>query len=158
MRRPALAAGFRTDLSSPGWSSSRTLSGRGLTRHNFDKGRQKQLTRKLKRSVRILSAPENSQPCKSSVWSIKHVQIDTGIARPVPRVECVDSGRGGAVVLVSRARSFVWCVIPRGAQAFKTQAAAAAWWDVAWYVGRINNAARCCTTLCGPPAAGIAFY
>ena len=47
-------------------------------------------------------------------------------ARPVPRVECMSSGHGGAVVLVSRAHSFVWCVTPRGARAFKTQAAAAA--------------------------------
>ena len=32
------------------------------------------------------------------------------IARPILRVECVGSGHGGAVVvLVSRARSFVWC-------------------------------------------------
>ena len=47
---------------------------------------------------------------------------------------------GGAVVLVSRARSFVWCVTPRGARAFKTQAAAAAaWWDMAWYVGRTKR-------------------
>ena len=43
------------------------------------------------------------------------------------------------MVLVSRARSFVWCVTPRGARAFKTQAAAAAWWDVAWYVGRTKR-------------------
>ena len=50
------------------------------------------------------------------------------IARPVPRVECVGSGHGGAVVLVLRARSFVWCVTLKGARAFKTQAAAAAWW------------------------------
>ena len=62
-----------------------------------------------------------------------------GIARPVPRVECVGGGHGRAVVLVSRARSFVWCVTPRGARAFKTQAAAAAWWDVAWYVGRTKR-------------------
>ena len=61
------------------------------------------------------------------------------IARPVPRVEHVGSGHGGAVVLVSRARSFVWCVTPRGARAFKRQAAAAAWWDVAWYVGRTKR-------------------
>ena len=61
------------------------------------------------------------------------------IARPIPRVECVASGHGGAVVLVSRARSFVWCVTPRGAGAFKSQAAAAAWWDVAWYVGRTKR-------------------
>ena len=62
-----------------------------------------------------------------------------GVARPVPRVERVGGGHGGAVVLVSRARSFVWCVTPRGARAFKTQAAAAAWWDVAWYVGRTKR-------------------
>ena len=43
------------------------------------------------------------------------------------------------MVLVSRARSFVWCVTPRGARAFKTQAAAPAWWDVAWYVGRTKR-------------------
>ena len=61
------------------------------------------------------------------------------IARLVPRVERVGSGHGGAVVLVSRARSFVWCVTPRGARAFKRQAAAAAWWDVAWYVGRTKR-------------------
>ena len=61
------------------------------------------------------------------------------IARPIPRVECVASGHGGAVVFVSRARSFVWCVTPRGAGAFKSQAAAAAWWDVAWYVGRTKR-------------------
>ena len=41
MRRPALAAGFRTEIGSPGWSSSRALSGRSLTRHNFDQGQQK---------------------------------------------------------------------------------------------------------------------
>ena len=63
----------------------------------------------------------------------------SAIARPAPRVDCVGSGHGGAVVLVSRARSFVWCVTPRGARAFKTQAAAAAWWDVAWYVGRTKR-------------------
>ena len=51
----------------------------------------------------------------------------------------VDMAHGGAVVLVSRARSFVWCVTPRGARAFKRQAAAAAWWDVAWYVGRAKR-------------------
>ena len=61
------------------------------------------------------------------------------IARLVPRVERVGSGHGGAVVLISRARSFVWCVTPRGARAFKRQAAAAAWWDVAWYVGRAKR-------------------
>ena len=61
------------------------------------------------------------------------------IARPIPRVECVASGHDGAVVFVSRARSFVWCVTPRGAGAFKSQAAAAAWWDVAWYVGRAKR-------------------
>ena len=43
------------------------------------------------------------------------------------------------MVFVSRARSFVWCVTPRGAGAFKSQAAAAAWWDVAWYVGRTKR-------------------
>ena len=63
----------------------------------------------------------------------------SAIARRVPRVECVGSGHGGAVVLVSRARSFVWCVTPRGARVFKTQATAAAWWDVAWYVGRTKR-------------------
>ena len=63
----------------------------------------------------------------------------SAIARPAPRVDCVGSGHGGAVVLVSRARSFVWCVTPRGARAFKTQAAAPAWWDVAWYVGRTKR-------------------
>ena len=61
------------------------------------------------------------------------------IAHPVPRVKRVGSGHGGAVVLVSCARSFVWCVTPRGARAFKRQAAAAAWWDVAWYVGRTKR-------------------
>ena len=61
------------------------------------------------------------------------------IARPAPRVECVDSGHDGAVVLVSRARSFVWCVTPRGTRAFKTQAAAAAWWYLSWYGGRTKR-------------------
>ena len=61
------------------------------------------------------------------------------IARPVPRVECVGGGHGGVVVLVSRACSFVWCVTPRGAGAFKSQAAAAAWWDVSWHEGRTKR-------------------
>ena len=56
--------------------------------------------------------------------------------RADPPAKRVGGGHGGAVVLVARARSFVWCVTPRGAGAFKTQAAAAAWWDVAWYVQR----------------------
>ena len=63
----------------------------------------------------------------------------SAIARPVPRVECVCSGHDGAVVLVARARLFVWCVTPRGAGANKAQAAAVAWWDVPWYVGRTKR-------------------
>ena len=63
----------------------------------------------------------------------------SAIARPVPRVECVCSGHDGAVVLVARARLLVWCVTTRGAGANKAQAAAVAWWDVPWYVGRTKR-------------------
>ena len=59
--------------------------------------------------------------------------------RADPPAKRVGGGHGGAVVLVARARSFVWCVTPRGAGAFKSQAAAAAWWDVPWYVGRTKR-------------------
>ena len=96
--------------------------------------------------------PRCLPPFSSSIRRPKHTTDDTttattrdtkpgsfAIARPAPRVECMGSGHGGAVVLVSRVRSFVWCVTPRGARAFKTQAAAAAWWDVAWYVGRTKR-------------------
>ena len=41
--------------------------------------------------------------------------------RADPPAKRVGGGHGGAVVLVARARSFVWCVTPRGAGAFKSQ-------------------------------------